>query len=59
MGHEHDVNSEPMSIERCREILSDEANELSDDDVDQMRRHADAMAHAIIEIYLEQRTTRE
>jgi hypothetical protein len=59
MGHEYDVNSEPMSIARCREILGDEATELSDDEVDQIRRHAEAMAHVIIDVYLEQRTARE
>ena len=55
MDHEHDVNSDPISIERCREILGEEATGLSDVEVDQIRRHADAMAHVIIDVFLEQR----
>ena len=53
MGHEEDVTLEPMSIERCRELLGDEANGLSDAAVDQIRRHADAMAHVVMEIFVE------
>ncbi len=55
MDHEHDANSEPISIARCREILGDEATELSDAEVDQVRRHADEMAHVIIDVFREQR----
>jgi hypothetical protein len=54
MDDEHDVNSEPMSIARCREILGDEAVGLSDSEVDQIRRHAEAMAHVIIGVFLDQ-----
>lgn len=59
MDHEHDVNSEPISVARCREILGDEAVGLSDIEVDQIRRHADAMAHVIIDVFLEQRSAQE
>jgi len=59
MDHEHDVNSEPISIARCREILGDEAAELSDAAVDRIRRHADAMAHVIIDVFLEKRAAQE
>jgi hypothetical protein len=59
MGHEPDQIHDPMSIARCREILGREADGLSDADVDQIRRHADAMAHVIVEIFLEQRTPQE
>ena len=59
MDHEHDVNSEPISVARCREILGDEAVGLSDTEVDQIRRHADTMAHVIIDVYLEQRAAQE
>ena len=59
MDHEHDVNSEPISIAQCRQILGDEAVELSDAEVDQIRRHADAMAHVIIDVFLEQRAAQE
>ena len=37
---------------RCRELLGDEALDLSDEDVDAIRRHADAMAHVLVEIFL-------
>jgi len=50
---------EPISIARCRELLGDEADGLSDQDVDLIRQHADAMAHVLVEIFLENRTTAE
>jgi hypothetical protein len=53
MDHEHDVISDPMSITRCRELLGEEADGLSDREVDQIRQHADALAHVIIDMYLE------
>lgn len=59
MEHDHDVHSEPISIARCRELLGAEANDLSDVEVDQMRRHADVMAHVVVEIFLEQRAPQE
>jgi hypothetical protein len=59
MDHEHDVKSEPISTARCREILGDEAVGLSDADVDQIRRRADAMALVIIDVFLEQRAAQE
>jgi len=59
MDDEHDVTSEPTSIARCRELLGEEADGLSDRDVDQMRRHADALAHVIIDLFLEQRSSTE
>jgi hypothetical protein len=56
MEHAHDaeLGSDAISIARCRELLGDEADGLSDDEVDQIRRHADAMAHVIIEMFLEE-----
>lgn len=59
MDHEHDVTSESLSIARCRELLGEEADDLSDREVDQMRQHADALAHVIIDMFLEQRATSE
>jgi hypothetical protein len=59
MDHEHDVNCEPISIARCREILGDEAADLPDAEVDQIRRRADAMAHVIMDVFLEQRAAQE
>jgi len=43
-----DAGPEPMSIQRCRQLLGDEADALSDDDVRDILRHADAMAHILI-----------
>ena len=59
MDHEHDVNSEPISITRCREILGNEAEGLSDREVDEIRRHADAMAHVVVQIFFEQHARQE
>ncbi len=56
MEREHETSSEPISINRCRELLGPEGDGLSDSDVDRIRRHADLMAHVIVEISLEQRT---
>jgi hypothetical protein len=54
-----DVRPGPISIARCRELLGDEADDLSDPDVDLIRKHADALAHVLVEIFLESRTTSE
>ena len=50
---------DPIAIARCRELLGDDADALSDDDVDLIRRHADAMAHVLIEVFLEDGATAE
>ena len=34
----------------CRELLADEAHGLSDEEVELIRQHADALAHVLIEI---------
>jgi hypothetical protein len=44
-----------ISIERCRELLGDEAGELCDDEIDPIRRCADAVAHAVIEMFLDEK----
>ena len=43
---EHD----PSPLDLCRELLAGEAESLSDEEVERIRRHADAMAHLLIEI---------
>lgn len=58
-AHDPDVGSDAISIARCRELLGDDAEGLSDDEVDLIRQHAAAMAHVIVEIFLEQRDTGE
>ena len=59
MEHEEDAVSDPMSIARCREVLGREADGLSDAEVDQIRRHADAMAHVLVEVFLAQHRSQE
>ena len=59
MENDHDVRSESISIARCRELLGPEADGLSDVEVDRIRRHADVMAHVVVEIFLEQRGPQE
>jgi len=59
MDPEPDKICEPISIARCREILGCEADGLSDADVEQIRRHADTMAHVIVEMFLEHRAPQE
>lgn len=43
-----DSGSEPISIQRCRQMLGEEADALSDDDVRAIVRHADAMARILL-----------
>jgi hypothetical protein len=41
---------EAIPIARCRELLGEEAEWLSDGAVEEIRRHAQALAHLVIEI---------
>jgi hypothetical protein len=41
---------ETIPIARCRELLGEEAEGLSDDEVDEIRRHAQALAHLVVAI---------
>lgn len=61
MEHAHavDVVFDSISIARCRELLGDDAEGLSDQEIDLIRQHAAAMADVIIDIFLERRATRE
>ena len=54
---ERDVDH--ATVDRCRRILGDEAIDLSDDEVDQIRRDADTIAHALIDAFVEERQTIE
>ena len=47
------------SVERCRRLLADEADDLSDIEVDAIGRHAEALAHVIVEMFLAQRAGAE
>ncbi len=50
-----DDRPEPISIARCRELLGDEADTLTDQDVELIRRHAETMAQVVIEMFVESR----
>jgi hypothetical protein len=50
-----DVIPEPISVRRCRELLGDEADALNDDEVIDVARHAEAMAHILIDLALQDR----
>jgi hypothetical protein len=55
MEHEErdEIATESISITRYRELMGDEAESLSDLEVDLIRQHADAMAHVLVEMFLE------
>jgi hypothetical protein len=48
-----DITPEPITICRCREVLGDEAEALSDDEVRDVARHAEAMARVLIALALQ------
>src|SRR5207249_4293923 len=47
--------NEEISIERCRELLGDEAGDLLDDEIDQIRLCADTIARALIEMFIDEK----
>jgi hypothetical protein len=44
---------EPISIARCRELLGAEADARTDDEVLEIARHAEAVAHIVIVLALQ------
>ena len=42
---------EPISIARCRKLLGEEADLMTDEDVALVRQHAETMTVILIEIY--------
>ena len=48
-----DPRPEPISIARCRELLGDEAESMTDEEVALIRQHAETMACIVVEIYQE------
>jgi hypothetical protein len=50
-----DVQTDELSIDRCRELLGDEAIDLTDDEVDRVRICADTVAQAAIGIFLDEK----
>lgn len=49
---DREVESEETSLVRCRELLGDEGAELSDEQLDAIRQHAQAMANVLVELFL-------
>lgn len=52
-----DARVEPIPLGRCRELLGEEAEALTDEEVALIRRHAETMAYMVVEMYLEHRET--
>jgi hypothetical protein len=50
-----DDGPEPISIARCRELLGDEADTLTDEDIELIRRHAETVAQVVVEMFVESR----
>jgi len=50
-----DDRPEPISIARCRELLGEEANSMTDHEVALIRRHAETLAQIVIEMFVESR----
>ena len=44
-----------IPLARCRELLGDEASNLSDQELHRVREHAAAMAHVLLLAFLESR----
>ena len=54
-----DPKPEAISIARCRELLGEDAESTIDQDVEDIRRHAETMAGIVVEMYQEQRRVSE
>jgi hypothetical protein len=50
-----DLKSVPIPIARCRELLGEDAESMTDQDVEGIRRHAESMACIVVEMYQEHR----
>ena len=53
------ADEDRTSIERFRRLLADEPDDLSDNEVDAIGRHAEALARVIVEVLLAQRAGAE
>lgn len=49
---DREAESEETSLVRCSELLGDEGAELSDEQLDAIRQHAQAMAIVLVELFL-------
>lgn len=48
-----DARFEPIPLERCCQLLGEEAETLTDEDVALIRHHAETMAHVVFEMFLD------
>ena len=48
-----DPKPEPISIARCRKLLGEYAESMSDEDIEDIRQHAEMMAWIVVEMYQE------
>ena len=44
---------EPISVSRCRELLGDDADMMSGEEILAVARHAEALAHVLIAVALQ------
>ncbi len=44
---------EPISVARCRELLGDDADMMSDEEILAVARHAKTLAHVLIAVALQ------
>jgi hypothetical protein len=49
-----DTRPEPISLAHCRELLGEDAESMTDQDIEDIRRHAETMACIVVEMYQEQ-----
>jgi hypothetical protein len=50
-----DARPEPIPVARCRDLLGEEAEALTDEEVVLIRRHAETMAQVVVEMFVERR----
>ena len=50
-----DRPTDEHSIDRCRELLGDDAVDLCDDEIDRARRCADTVARVVIEMFVDEK----
>jgi hypothetical protein len=50
---EQDDKSNSIPIARCRELLGEDAESMTDQDIEEIRRHAETMAGLVVEMFQE------
>ena len=51
------VSSDDISVDRCRALLGDEADVLSDAEIELIKRHAETLARVVIDVFLTDHAT--